>query len=144
MSVCVYDFAGNGVEVADRWADYDPTQHLVVFGGCWSDVPDWVVDHEPTESEVLQHVVNHQQRRTGWIDPAGLGEYLWRLHYTAEVHTYSVTVRKFRPTHTAGSIEYVIDDNEIGRLLAGYLATLPPTDLKLMPVRNTDGSIEII
>lgn len=61
MTVCVYDFAGNGVDIADRWADYDPAQNLVVFGGCWADVPDWVVDHEPTEAEVLQHVRQNQE-----------------------------------------------------------------------------------
>lgn len=66
-SVCVFDFNGYsepGHYPIAQWADYIPgvragdeaTDSRVVFGGDWSDVPDWIVDHEPTEEEVLAHV----------------------------------------------------------------------------------------
>lgn len=55
--VCVFDFNGYvtpGHFPVAQWADYENGR--VVFGGDWQEIPDWIVDHEPTEQEVLDYV----------------------------------------------------------------------------------------
>jgi len=65
-SICVFDFDGYTVPGhfhVSTWADYFPINGIVVFGGEWNDIPDWIIDHEPTEEEVTTHVERIQNER---------------------------------------------------------------------------------
>ena len=67
-SVCVIDFCGYakpGHFPVSYRADYE--EGLVKFGGDWADVPDWVVDHEPTEQEVFTHLRTPKIRKFSHI-----------------------------------------------------------------------------
>jgi hypothetical protein len=57
ISVCVLDFNGYtspGHFPVAMWADWDGSR--VVFGGDWREIPDWVIDREPTEDKVCNYV----------------------------------------------------------------------------------------
>ena len=49
--VCVYDFAGNNRQ-SGRWADYDPINHLLYFGGQWAGIEPQRLTAEPTDKQV--------------------------------------------------------------------------------------------
>ena len=54
---CIFDFCGYyepGHFPVSMSADYDG--HKVIFGGDWSDIPNLVIGHEPTEEEILNWI----------------------------------------------------------------------------------------
>lgn len=54
-SICLIDFAGNMTENG-FWADYFPETKEVVFGGKWTDIPNWKIDLCPTEDEIYEYI----------------------------------------------------------------------------------------
>lgn len=59
-SVCLCDFAGNSRDPG-FWYDYYPIHKGVKFGGILSDIPKFMVDHEPTEEECEMWINAHSQ-----------------------------------------------------------------------------------
>ena len=53
-SVCIIDWCG-GYKNGGFWCDYFPDKGVVKFGGEWFDVPDLIVDSEPTNEECEIH-----------------------------------------------------------------------------------------
>lgn len=64
-SVCLVDFNGYtfpGHFPVAYWADYYPDQKAVIFGGDWQTVPDMPSETCPSEEDVHQWVVDHEQK----------------------------------------------------------------------------------
>ena len=59
-SVCIVDFAGNFKDCG-FWYDYFPKHKGVKFGGILSDIPNMLVDHEPTEDECEAWIKDHTE-----------------------------------------------------------------------------------
>ena len=53
-SVCVCDYAGTSYEDG-CWADWCPMEKIVVFGGSWTDVPNWKQETQPEPEDVLYY-----------------------------------------------------------------------------------------
>ncbi len=51
--ICVEDFCSQ--DKGDYWADYDPINQEVLFGGNWQDIPNWKIGRVPTSNEVWEH-----------------------------------------------------------------------------------------
>jgi hypothetical protein len=60
---CIVDFAGScwalGMPAASYWADWDPTNKIVRFGGLWHNVPDMPAETKPSEEDVIAWEEKH-------------------------------------------------------------------------------------
>jgi len=59
-SICIIDWCGGGKN-SGYWSDYFPYENVVKFGGEWWDIPDLIIDHQPTEDECREHISKYSK-----------------------------------------------------------------------------------